>query len=116
MPLRLEVPPDASIELWDSGLPVVAHAGDTLQMLAAAYRVPLWALTQDQSGSHARSNLLHAALGAASDQSGIAIRCSEGRRTDYHPAPSRAYADTNPGLKLPADRTLIATPGKAGCD
>ena len=44
VPLRLEVPPDASIELWDSGLPVVAHAGDTLQRLAATYRVPLWAL------------------------------------------------------------------------
>ena len=46
VPLRLEVPPDASIELWDSGLPVGAHAGDTLQTLAATYRVPLWALTQ----------------------------------------------------------------------
>ena len=46
VPVRLEVPPDASIELWDSGVPVMAHAGDTLQTLAATYRVPLWALTQ----------------------------------------------------------------------
>jgi hypothetical protein len=46
VPVRLEVPPDASIELWDSGLPVTAHAGDTLQSIATSYRVPLWALTQ----------------------------------------------------------------------
>jgi hypothetical protein len=38
--------PTASIELWDSGLQVSAHAGDTLQTLVATYHVPLWALTQ----------------------------------------------------------------------
>jgi LysM repeat protein len=32
--------------LWDSGRPVAAQAGDTLQSLAAKYQVPLWALTQ----------------------------------------------------------------------
>ena len=46
MPLRIDIPPTASIELWDSGLPVLAHAGDTLPTLAATYHVPLWALTQ----------------------------------------------------------------------
>ena len=46
VPLRIDIPPTASIELWDSGLLVSAHAGDTLQTLAARYRVPLWALTQ----------------------------------------------------------------------
>jgi hypothetical protein len=45
-PLRVDIPPTASIELWDSGLPVSARAGDTLQTLAATYHVPLWALTQ----------------------------------------------------------------------
>jgi hypothetical protein len=46
VPLRIDVPAPASIELWDSGLAVSAHAGDTLQTLAATYHVPLWALAQ----------------------------------------------------------------------
>jgi LysM repeat protein len=45
-PLRLVVPANVPIELWDSGLPISAHAGDTLQTIATTYRVPLWALTQ----------------------------------------------------------------------
>ncbi len=49
VPIRLEVPADAAIELWDSGLPVQAHAGDTLKTLAATYRVPLWALAEINS-------------------------------------------------------------------
>jgi hypothetical protein len=51
VPLHLEVPGDASIELWDSGLPVSAHAGDTLKSLAATYHVPLWALAEVNSMS-----------------------------------------------------------------
>ena len=51
VPLRLEVPADAAIELWDSGLPVAAHAGDTLKTIAATYHVPLWALAQINSVS-----------------------------------------------------------------
>jgi fermentation-respiration switch protein FrsA (DUF1100 family) len=46
VPIRIEVPADAAIELWDSGLPVQAHAGDTLKTLAAAYHVPQWALSE----------------------------------------------------------------------
>jgi hypothetical protein len=46
IPLRIDIPATVSIELWDSGLPVSARAGDTLQTLAATYHVPLWALTQ----------------------------------------------------------------------
>ena len=46
VPIRYTVPADAEIELWDSGTPVFAHRGDTLQTLAALYRVPLWSLTQ----------------------------------------------------------------------
>jgi hypothetical protein len=46
IPLRIDVPSAGSIELWDSGYPVSAHAGDTLQTLATTYHVPLWALCQ----------------------------------------------------------------------
>ena len=46
VPLHLEVPADAAVELWDSGLPVQAHAGDTLKSMAAAYHVPLWSLAE----------------------------------------------------------------------
>ena len=45
-PMRLVVPPSVPIELWDSGLAISAHAGDTLQTIATTYHVPLWTLTQ----------------------------------------------------------------------
>jgi len=51
VPIHLQVPPDAAIELWDSGLPVTAHAGDTLKALAATYHVPFWSLEEINSGS-----------------------------------------------------------------
>jgi len=57
VPIHLEVPAEAGIELWDSGLPVAAHAGDTLKTIAATYHVPLWALEQTNSLSD------HTALG-----------------------------------------------------
>ncbi len=46
VPLRLVPPATGAIELWDSGEPVAAHAGDTLQTVATTYHVPLWALIQ----------------------------------------------------------------------
>jgi len=46
IPIRLEVPADSPIELWDSGQPVTAHAGDTLKTFADAYHVPLWSLAE----------------------------------------------------------------------
>jgi LysM repeat protein len=46
VPIRYAVPARAPIELWDSGVPVKAQAGDTLQSLATAHHVPLWALAQ----------------------------------------------------------------------
>jgi hypothetical protein len=46
VPIRYVVPPDATVELWDSGIPALVRAGDTLETLAVKYRVPLWALTQ----------------------------------------------------------------------
>jgi len=56
VPLRIVIPATGSIELWDSGLPVAAHAGDTLQSIATAHHVPLWAVTQVNGTSE------HAAL------------------------------------------------------
>ncbi len=44
--LRYVVPPDAPLELWDSGTQQLARSGDTLQGLAALNHVPLWSLTQ----------------------------------------------------------------------
>lgn len=49
VPLHLEVPGDAAIELWDSGVPVQAHAGDTLKSMATIYHVPLWALGESNA-------------------------------------------------------------------
>jgi hypothetical protein len=51
VPIHVEVPADAAIELWDSGLPVAAHAGDTLKTIAESYHVPLWSLEQTNSVS-----------------------------------------------------------------
>jgi hypothetical protein len=45
-PIRFVVPAKAAIELWDSGMPVFARPGDTLQTIAATYHVPLWSVTQ----------------------------------------------------------------------
>jgi hypothetical protein len=46
VPLRVVYPPSVPIELWDSGTPVIAHAGDTVQTIAAANHVPAWAVAQ----------------------------------------------------------------------
>jgi fermentation-respiration switch protein FrsA (DUF1100 family) len=46
VPLHLEVPAYAAVELWDSGFPVLAHAGDTLKSIAATYHVPVWSLAE----------------------------------------------------------------------
>jgi hypothetical protein len=46
VPIHYVVPEDSAIELWDSGKPVAVRSGDSLEALAAAYHVPLWALRQ----------------------------------------------------------------------
>lgn len=46
VPLRIVFAAAGPIELWDSGMAVSAHAGDTPQSLAAAYHVPAWAVAQ----------------------------------------------------------------------
>ena len=62
VPIRYAVPAASAIELWDSGVAVTAQAGDTLQSLATAHHVPIWALTQinaDVRGSDARWRRAH---------------------------------------------------------
>ena len=51
LPLNYVVPPDADIELWDSGMSVFARPGDSLQTIAALYHVPLWSVTQVNKGA-----------------------------------------------------------------
>ena len=46
VPLRIVFAATGPIELWDSGAAVSAHGGDTLQSIAAAYHVPVWAVVQ----------------------------------------------------------------------
>lgn len=46
VPLRYLVPPDTKVELWDSGMRLPARPGDTLERVAALYRVPVWSLLQ----------------------------------------------------------------------
>jgi thioesterase domain-containing protein len=46
VPLRIVFAASGPIELWDSGVAISAHTGDTLQSLAAAYHVPVWAVAQ----------------------------------------------------------------------
>ena len=46
VPLHIVFAATGPIELWDSGMPLAAHPGETLQTIAAAHHVPLWALLQ----------------------------------------------------------------------
>lgn len=46
VPIRYAPPRGVKIELWDSGLPVRAEAGDTVRSIAQKYAVPVWAITQ----------------------------------------------------------------------
>jgi hypothetical protein len=51
VPVRFVVPSGAAIDLWDSGMPVFARPGDSLQTIAATYHVPLWSVTQINKGA-----------------------------------------------------------------
>jgi hypothetical protein len=51
VPVRFVVPPKAAVELWDSGMPVFARPGDSLQTISTIYHVPLWSLTQLNKGA-----------------------------------------------------------------
>ncbi|OAF14662.1 peptidoglycan-binding protein LysM [Bradyrhizobium centrolobii] len=49
VPLRYLVPGNTLVELWDSGVRLPVRAGDTMESIAAANRVPLWSLAQSNS-------------------------------------------------------------------
>lgn len=46
VPIRYAPPRGVPVELWDSGVPVHAEAGDTVRSVAKRYAVPVWAVTQ----------------------------------------------------------------------
>ena len=46
VPIKYVMPRNQPIELWDSGLPIRAEAGDTVRSLAAKYAVPAWSVAQ----------------------------------------------------------------------
>jgi LysM domain len=50
-PLRFLVPPQASLELWDSGVAFFIPPGETLEQIATSFHVPLWALQQANPGA-----------------------------------------------------------------
>jgi len=83
-PLRLVVPPSVPIELWDSGLPISAHAGDTLQTIATTYHVPLWTLSQINKVSEAA---------ALTEGQRIVIPHYIGQKLPSSPAPNAASSD-----------------------
>ena len=49
VPLRYQVPADALVELWDSGVRIPVRTGDTMESIAATHRVPVWAIAQSNS-------------------------------------------------------------------
>ena len=46
VPIRYVMPRNEPIELWDSGLPIKAEAGDTVASIATKYALPVWAVAQ----------------------------------------------------------------------
>ena len=44
--VKYVVPRNEPIELWDSGLRATVRAGENLQMIAAQYGAPAWAIAQ----------------------------------------------------------------------
>lgn len=46
IPIEYVLPKDAPFELWDSGVAVVAGAGETAAMVAAQFGVPSWAVSE----------------------------------------------------------------------
>src|SRR6476646_2020869 len=85
--LRLVVPPSVPIELWDSGLAISAHAGDTLQTIATTYHVPLWALTQLNKASE---------TAALTEGQRVVIPHSVGQKMPSSPAQNPVSSDATP--------------------
>jgi hypothetical protein len=86
-PLRLVVPANVPVELWDSGLPVAAHAGDTLHTIATTYHVPLWALTQLNKVSESA---------ALTEGQRVVIPHCVGQKLPSIPAPNSVSSDATP--------------------
>ena len=86
-PLRLVVPPSVPIELWDSGLAISAHAGDTLQTIATTYHVPLWTLTQLNKASE---------TAALTEGQRVVIPHSVGQKIPSSPAQNPVSSDATP--------------------
>jgi hypothetical protein len=109
-PLRLVIPPNVPIELWDGGLAISAHAGDTLQTIASTYHVPLWALTQINKVSE---------TAALTEGQRIVIPRTIGQRLPSSPAPGSAPAATgapasdSPPAPAPAS-DITPAPAPAG--
>ena len=86
-PLRLAVPPSVPIELWDSGLAISAHAGDTLQTIATTYHLPLWTLTQLNKASESA---------ALTEGQRVVIPHSVGQKMPSSPAQNPVSSDATP--------------------
>jgi hypothetical protein len=86
-PLRLVVPPSVPIELWDSGLAISAHAGDTLQTIATTYHVPFWTLTQLNKVSE---------TAALTEGQRVVIPHSAGQKMPSSPAQNPVSSDATP--------------------
>lgn len=104
-PLRLVVPAGVPIELWDTGLPISAHAGETLQTIATSYHVPLWALTQMNKVQE---------TAALTEGQRVVIPHYLGQKLPVGPAPSATpNATPNPAPNAAANPTPNATPNPA---
>ena len=92
VPLRIVIPAAASIELWDSAMPVSASAGDTLQTLAGTYHVPVWALAQLNQIPEDQ---------ALTEGERVSSRATSPRRQRRvpHPATVRPDADCDTGVR-----------------
>src|SRR6476646_5947618 len=86
-PLRLVIPPGVPIELWDSGLAISAHAGDTLQTIATTYHLPLWTLTQLNKASE---------TAALTEGQRVVIPHSVGQKMPSSPAQNPVSSDATP--------------------
>jgi hypothetical protein len=109
VPLHIVFAATGPIELWDSGMVISAHAGDTLQSLAAAYHVPVWAVTQINRKSEGA---------ALSEGERIVVPRYLGQRVAFRPSASDAPRSNandapKPGVTDTANpASTDATPGE----
>jgi len=105
-PLRLVIPPGVPIDLWDSGMAVSAHAGDTLQTIATTNHAPLWALNQINKVSE---------TAALTEGQRIVMPRYIGQKLPSSPAPSPAATGAPASDSTPAPTPAPASsPAPAG--